>query len=83
MSSPYIGEIRCFGFNFAPSGWAFCDGQLLPIAQNERCSPHRHDLWRRRQTTFALPNLRGRVPMHWGSGPGASLPVSAKLRRDR
>jgi microcystin-dependent protein len=71
MSEPYLGEIRMGGFNFAPRGWAFCNGQILPIAQNTALfsllgTTYGGD----GQTTFALPDLRGRVPMHWGSGPG-------------
>lgn len=71
MSEPFLGEIRMFGGNFAPRGWAFCNGQLLPIAQNSALfsilgTTYGGD----GQTTFALPDLRGRVPMHWGQGPG-------------
>jgi len=70
---PIIGEIRLFSGNFAPKNWAFCDGQILPIAQNEVLflvlgSAYGGD----GRTTFALPDLRGRVPMHAGSGPGLS-----------
>ena len=69
MSQPYVGEIRLVGFNFAPQGWAFCDGSLLSIAQNEALftligTTYGGD----GQTTFALPNLRSRVPMHQGNG---------------
>jgi microcystin-dependent protein len=71
MASPYIGEIRCFGFNFAPQGWAFCNGQLLSISQNDALfailgTTYGGD----GQTTFGLPNLQGQIPMHWGNGPG-------------
>ena len=67
----YIGEIRMFAGNFAPAGWAFCDGQLLPIAENEALftllgTTYGGD----GQVTFALPDLRGRAPLHWGTGPG-------------
>ncbi|MEA2993184.1 MAG: hypothetical protein QOD40_2104 [Alphaproteobacteria bacterium] len=70
MSTPYVGEIRCFGFNFAPVGWAFCNGQLMSIAQNDVLfavigTTYGGD----GSTTFGLPNLQGRVPMHWGNGP--------------
>ena len=70
MANPFIGEIRCFGFNFAPIGWAKCNGQLLSIADNSALfailgTTYGGD----GQTTFALPNLQGQVPMHWGSGP--------------
>ena len=73
MSNPYIGEIRLFGGNFAPAGWAFCDGQLLPIADNDALftligTTYGGD----GQVTFALPDLRGRVPIHMGQGPGIS-----------
>ena len=68
---PFIAEIVMFGGNFAPRGWAFCDGQLLPIAQNTALfsligTTYGGD----GRTTFALPDLRGRVPVHPGNGPG-------------
>jgi microcystin-dependent protein len=71
MSEPFIAEIRIFAGNFAPRGWAFCNGQLLPIAQNTALfsiigTTYGGD----GRTTFALPNLKGRAPMHAGSGPG-------------
>ena len=67
----YIGEIRMFAGNFAPKGWALCDGQLLPISQNQALfallgTTYGGD----GQTTFALPDLRGRMPLHEGTGPG-------------
>lgn len=70
MSEPFIGQIGIFGFNFAPRGWASCDGQLLPISQNTALfallgTTYGGD----GQTTFALPDLRGRVPVHFDSGP--------------
>lgn len=70
---PYIGEIVMYGFNFAPRGWAHCNGQMLPIAQNTALfsllgTTYGGD----GQTTFALPDLRGRVPLHAGQGPGLS-----------
>jgi microcystin-dependent protein len=73
MSTPYIGEIRMFGGNFPPLGWAFCDGQLLPIAANDALynligTTYGGD----GITTFALPDLRGRLPLHKGTGPGLS-----------
>jgi len=76
MSSPFIGQIQIFGFNFAPRGWAFCDGQLLSIASNTALfsllgTTYGGD----GRTTFGLPDLRGRVPIHPGTGPGLS-PVS-------
>src|SRR5215472_7235224 len=71
MAQPYIGEIRCFGFNFAPFGWAFCNGQLLQIAQNDALFAILGTIYGGDgQTTFALPNLQGQIPMHWGNGPG-------------
>jgi microcystin-dependent protein len=71
MGTPFVGEIRCFGFNFAPVGWAFCDGQLMAIADNEVLfqligTTYGGD----GQSTFQLPNLQGRIPMHSGTGPG-------------
>lgn len=68
---PTIAEIRLFAGNFAPRGWAFCDGQILPIAQNQSLysllgTTYGGD----GRTTFALPDLRGRVPVHAGDGPG-------------
>ncbi|WP_414568798.1 phage tail protein [Nostoc sp. CCY 9925] len=73
MSDPYIGEIRMFGGNFAPVGWALCDGQLLPISGNDALfaligTTYGGD----GQTNFALPDLRGRAPIHQGTGTGLS-----------
>jgi microcystin-dependent protein len=71
MSEPYIGEIRMFGGNFAPRGWALCDGQLLAISQNTALfSLLGTTFGGDGRTTFGLPDLRGRAPMHWGQGPG-------------
>jgi microcystin-dependent protein len=69
-----VAEIRISGFNFAPTGWAFCDGQLLPISQNTALfsllgTTYGGD----GKSTFALPNLQGRAPMQPGQGPGLSL----------
>ncbi|MFL6375736.1 MAG: phage tail protein [Pyrinomonadaceae bacterium] len=69
MSSPYIGEIRMFAGNFAPAGWAFCNGALIPISENDTLfnligTTYGGD----GQSTFALPNLCGRVPLHQGAG---------------
>ncbi len=73
MSEPFIGEIKMVGFNFAPRGWAFCDGQLLPISQNEALFSLLGTIYGGDgRTTFALPDLRGRVPIHPGNGPGLS-----------
>ncbi len=74
MADPFVAEIRIFPFNFAPRGWAWCDGQLLPLSQNTA-------LFSLLGTTyggnglnnFALPDLQGRAPMHPGQGPGLSL----------
>lgn len=70
---PFIGQIMMFAGNFAPRGWAFCNGQLLSIAQNTALfsilgTTYGGD----GKTTFALPDLRGRAPLHWGHGPGLS-----------
>ncbi len=68
---PFLGEIRMFAGNFAPRGWAFCDGQILSIAQNAALFSLLGTTYGGNgQTTFALPDLRGRFPMHEGSGPG-------------
>jgi microcystin-dependent protein len=70
-ADPFIAEISMFAGNFAPRGWAFCDGQLLPIAQNSALFSLVGTIYGGDgRTTFALPDLRGRVPMHPGSGPG-------------
>ncbi len=71
MSNPFIGEIRTTGHNFAPRGWAFCDGSLLAIAENEALfSLIGTTYGGNGQTTFALPDLRGRVVIGTGQGPG-------------
>jgi microcystin-dependent protein len=69
MAQPYVGEIRIFAGNFAPAGWMFCEGQLLPISENETLfqligTTYGGD----GQSTFALPDLRGRIPLHFGNG---------------
>lgn len=69
MAQPYVGEIRMFGGNFAPAGWMFCSGQLLPISENETLfqligTTYGGD----GESTFALPDLRGRLPLHQGNG---------------
>lgn len=74
MADPFVAEIRIFPFNFAPKGWAFCAGQLLPISQNTALfsllgTTYGGD----GKSTFALPNLQGSSPMHPGQGPGLSL----------
>ena len=73
MAEPFLGEIRVFGFNFAPVGWAFCQGQLLPIAQNTALFSLLGTTYGGDGVqTFALPDLRGRVPVNMGQGPGLS-----------
>ena len=73
MSDPFLGEIRIFAGNFAPYGWAFCHGQILPIVQNTALfSILGNTYGGDGRTTFALPNLQGRIPLHFGQGPGLS-----------
>lgn len=73
MAEPFIGQIMPVGFNFAPRGWATCDGQILSIAQNTALFSLLGTTYGGNgQTTFALPDLRGRVPIHQGQGPGLS-----------
>jgi microcystin-dependent protein len=74
MANPFVAEIRIFPFNFAPKGWAFCDGQILPISQNTALfsllgTTYGGD----GKSNFALPNLQGSAPMQQGQGPGLSL----------
>jgi microcystin-dependent protein len=74
MADPFVAEIRIFPFNFAPKGWAWCDGQILPISQNTALfsllgTTYGGD----GKSTFALPDLQGSAPMHPGQGPGLSL----------
>jgi microcystin-dependent protein len=71
---PFVAEIRIFPFNFAPKGWAFCDGQILPLSQNTALfsllgTTYGGD----GKSNFALPNMQGNAPMFWGQGPGLSL----------
>src|SRR5690242_17216623 len=69
MAEPFLGEIRIFSFNFPPKGWAFCNGQLLPINQNQALFSILGTTYGGNGTTnFALPNFQGRVPMHTGNG---------------
>jgi len=73
MSEPFLGMIAIYGFNFAPRGWAMCNGQILPIAQNTALFSLLGTTYGGNgQTTFALPNLQSRVPIHFGQGPGLS-----------
>lgn len=74
MADPFVAEIRIFPFNFAPRGWAWCDGQILPLSQNTALfsllgTTYGGD----GKSNFALPDLQGRAPMHPGQGPGLSL----------
>jgi microcystin-dependent protein len=74
VSNPFVAEIRIFPFNFAPKGWAFCDGQILPLSQNTALfsllgTTYGGD----GKSNFALPNMQGNAPMHPGQGPGLSL----------
>src|ERR1700722_4313609 len=69
MATPYLAEIRVFSFGFAPRGWALCNGQLLPINQNQALFSLLGTIYGGNgETTFALPNLQGRIPMHIGNG---------------
>lgn len=79
MGQPFVGEIRMFGGNFAPSGWAFCNGQLVPISENDVLfnligTTYGGD----GQSTFGLPDLRSRVPIHAGTGGGLSTRILAE-----
>jgi microcystin-dependent protein len=74
MADPFVAEIRIFPFNFAPKGWAWCDGQLLPLSQNTALFSLLGTTYGGNgKTNFALPDLQGRAPMHPGQGPGLSL----------
>lgn len=80
MGQPYVGEIRMFAGNFAPNGWMFCDGQLLPISENETLfqligTTYGGD----GQSTFALPNLQSRIPVHMGTGPSGTTYQLAEM----
>ena len=74
MADPFVAEIRIFPFNFAPRGWAWCNGQLLPLSQNTALFSLLGTTYGGNgQSNFALPNLQGSAPMHPGQGPGLSL----------
>lgn len=74
MADPFVAEIRIFPFNFAPRGWAWCDGQLLPLSQNTALFSLLGTTYGGNgKSNFALPDLQGRSPMHHGQGPGLSL----------
>ena len=71
---PFVAEIRIFPFNFAPKGWAFCDGQILPLSQNTALFSLLGTTYGGNgKSNFALPNMQGNAPMHPGQGPGLSL----------
>ena len=77
MAQPYVGEIRMFAGNFAPAGWAFCNGQLLPISENETLfqligTTYGGD----GESTFALPNLQSRTPVHMGTNSGTTYQLA-------
>jgi microcystin-dependent protein len=83
MASPFLGQIQPFGFNFAPRGWAMCNGQILSIAQNTALFSLLGTTYGGNgQTTFALPDLRSRVPIHMGQGPGLSQYVLGQVAGD-
>src|SRR5947209_2957456 len=74
MADPFVAEIRIFAGNFAPKGWAFCNGQLMPISQNTALFSLLETFYGGDgRSTFALPNLQGRAPMFFGQGSGLSL----------
>ena len=74
MADPFVAEIRIFPFNFAPKGWAWCNGQILPISQNTALFSLLGTTYGGNgQSTFALPDMQGNAPMHPGQGPGLSL----------
>jgi microcystin-dependent protein len=80
MAQPYVGEIRMFGGNFAPAGWAFCNGQLLPISENEVLFQLIGTMYGGDgESTFALPNLQSRVPIHWGTVSGTTFQITEQV----
>ena len=86
MTDPFLGEIRPVGFNFAPQGWALCNGQMLPIAQNTALfSLLGTNYGGDGRSTFALPNLQGRFPVHANNGSGGAglSPVGDRRGRRR
>ena len=73
MSEPFVGEIRMFAGNFAPRGWSLCDGQLVAVSQNDALFSLLGTIYGGDgRTTFGLPDMRGRIPIHAGTGPGLS-----------
>ena len=85
MSDPFVGEIRMFAGNFAPRGWALCDGQLLAVNQHDALFSLLGTIYGGDgRTTFGLPDLRGRLPIHQGTGPGLSpRPLGQKSGTER
>jgi microcystin-dependent protein len=80
MAEPFIGQIQSFGFNFAPRNWALCNGQILSIAQNTALFSLLGTMYGGNgQTTFALPDLRGRTSLHFGQGPGLTSRVQGEV----
>lgn len=80
MAEPFLAQIQIFGFGFAPRGWATCSGQILPIAQNQALFSILGTTYGGNGvTTFGLPDLRSRTPMHWGQGPGLSNRVLGQV----
>ncbi len=81
MADPFIGEIRIFGFNYAPRGWALCDGGTIPIQQNSALFAVIGTTYGGNgTTTFGLPNLKGNAAMHWGSAPGVATTVIGQVQ---
>lgn len=79
MGEPYLGEIRIFAGNFPPSGWAFCDGALIPISENDALFILLGTMYGGDgQNTFALPDLRGRIPLHFGTGADGTTYTQAE-----
>ncbi len=80
MADPYLGQIQMFGFNFAVRGWSLCNGQLIAISQNTALFSLLGTIYGGDgRSSFALPELRGRVPMHYGSGPGlGNYPIGVR-----
>lgn len=85
MTEPFIGEIRMFAGNFAPRSWALCDGQLLAVSQNDALFALLGTIYGGDgRTTFGLPDLRGRIPIHQGTGPGLTpRPIGTRSGSER
>lgn len=85
MPTPYIGQIQAFGFSFAPVGWALCNGQLLSIPTHDALFSLLGTIYGGNgRTTFGLPDLRGRLPLHFGQGPGlANRPIGQKYGEEK